>query len=159
LDGIQGFTIIELMMVIGIIALLAVLALVAFGRYRARSQQAEVMMNLRGVFVTELAYYADQKRFSNFGEVGFKLEGDTNRYTYRSAQTDGIGVPTGMVEIIPARIGAVTPDNAIYPAASSATSFTVTATANIDADGTVDQWHVSEIPPDTGAFDVNDVTQ
>ena len=155
----QGFTIVELMIVIGIIALLAVLALMAFGRYRARSQQAEVMMNLRGVFVTELAYYADHKRFSNFTEVGFKLEGNTNRYTYRSAQTDGLGIPSGVIETIPARIGTVTPDNSIYPAASSATSFTVTATANIDADATLDQWHVSEIPPDTGAFDVNDVTQ
>ncbi|MBX3235480.1 MAG: prepilin-type N-terminal cleavage/methylation domain-containing protein [Nitrospiraceae bacterium] len=159
LAGARGFTIVELMIAIGIISLLAVLALTAFGRYRARSQQAEVMMNLRGVFVTELAYYADHKRFSNFNETGFKIEGSTNRYTYRSEQTTGAGTPTGVIEMIPARIGLVTPDNTIFAAASSATSFTVTATANLDSDPTVDQWHVSEIPPDTGAFDVNDVNQ
>ncbi len=159
LAGGRGFTIVELMIAIGIIALLAVLALTAFGRYRARSQQAEVMMNLRGVFVTELAYYADHKRFSNFSDIGFKMEGSTNRYTYRSEQTTGTGVPTGIIETIAARIGMVTPDNTVFAAASSASSFTVTATANLDNDPTVDQWHVSEIPPDTGAFDVNDVNQ
>jgi prepilin-type N-terminal cleavage/methylation domain-containing protein len=157
--GTRGFTIIEVMMVVVIIAVLAILTVTAYGRYRARSQQAEVAMNLRGIFVAEIAYFADRKRFSNFGSIGFRMEGATNRYTYRTEETDATGVGSGFVESILAQIGAATPDNSIAAAASSATSFTATATANIDSDGTLDEWHVTETPPNTGALDINDVIQ
>lgn len=146
-------------MVVAIVSVLAILSITAYGRYRARSQQAEVAMNLRGVFVAETSYFADHKRFSNFGTIGFKMEGATNRYTYRTEETDAAGVGTGFVEAIPAQIGAVTPDNSIAATASSVMSFTATATANIDSDSTLDEWHVTETPPNTGALDINDVTQ
>ena len=146
-------------MVVVIIAVLAILTVTAYGRYRARSQQAEVAMNLRGIFVAEIAYFADRKRFSNFGSIGFRMEGATNRYTYRTEETDATGVGSGFVESILAQIGAATPDNSIAAAASSTTSFTATATANIDSDSTLDEWHVTETPPNTGALDINDVMQ
>jgi len=134
-------------MVVVIIAVLAILSVTAYGRYRARSQQAEVAMNLRGIFVAETAYFADHKRFSNFGSIGFRIEGATNRYTYRTEETNAIGVGTGNIESILAQIGAVTPDNSIAATASSTTSFTATA------------WHITETPPNTGALDINDVIQ
>jgi type IV pilus assembly protein PilE len=155
----RGFTIIEVMVVVLILSVLAMLASTAFGRYRARSQQAEAAMNLRGIFVTELAYFADNKRFSNFSTIGFKIEGATNRYSYRTEETDAAGAGTGFIEMIPAQIGLVTRDNAMVAASSSAISFTATATANIDSDSTFDEWHVTETPPEAGALDVNDVTQ
>jgi Tfp pilus assembly major pilin PilA len=147
------------MVVVLIISVLAVLSLTAYGRYRARSQQAEAAMNLRGVFVTEIAYFADHKRFGSFSMIGFKIEGATNRYSYRTEETNAAGTGTGVIETIPARIGLVTPDNVVIAASSSATSFTATATANIDSDSTLDEWHVTETPPEAGALDVNDVTQ
>ncbi|WP_447601863.1 type IV pilin protein [Nitrospira sp. Nam80] len=154
----RGFTIIEVMVVVLILSLLAMLASTAFGRYRTRSQQAEAAMNLRGIFVTEIAYFADHKRFSDFSAIGFKIEGATNRYTYRAEETSAAGAGTGFIETIPAQIGPVTRDNALAAASSGAVSFTATATANIDSDGTLDEWHVTETPPQTGSLDVNDVT-
>ena len=155
----RGFTIIEVMVVVLILSVLAMLASTAFGRYRARSQQAEVATNLRGAFVAELAYFAEYKKFGSFSQIGFKIEGASNRYTYRSEETDSFGVGTGLIDTIPAVIGSITPDNTLVPTSSSSSSFTVTGTGNIDADATIDQWHVSEIPPNTGASDINDSTQ
>ncbi|MEX5219318.1 MAG: prepilin-type N-terminal cleavage/methylation domain-containing protein [Nitrospira sp.] len=157
--SIRGFTIIEVMVVVLILSVLAMLASTAFGRYRARSQQAEAATNLRGIFVTEIAYFADHKRFSNFRTIGFKIEGATNRYTYRAEETNSAGIGTGFIETIPAQIGLATRDNAVAAASSGIMSFTATATANIDSDGTLDEWHVTETPPETGSLDVNDVTQ
>ena len=157
--SIRGFTIIEVMVVVLILSVLAMLASTAFGRYRARSQQAEVATNLRGAFVAELAYFAEHKKFGSFSQIGFKIEGGSNRYTYRSEETDSSGAGTGLIESIPAVVGPITADNALVPARSSSSSFTVTGTGNIDADATIDQWHVSEIPPNTGASDINDAAQ
>ncbi|MBB1059135.1 pilin [Marilutibacter spongiae] len=56
----QGFTLIELMIVVAIIAILAAIALPAYQDYVARSQVSEAMSLTSGTKVAVAEYYADR---------------------------------------------------------------------------------------------------
>lgn len=56
----QGFTLIELMIVVAIIAILAAIALPAYQDYVARSQVSEAMTLASGVKTAAAEYYADK---------------------------------------------------------------------------------------------------
>ena len=135
------------------------LAVPGYLHYREQSRQAEVRRNLGAVFASELAFYGENSRFSNFSEIGFGLAGSANAYTYRAMQTMVAGpvVSPGAVETLNTGIGAPTPDNTVLPATSSGTGFTATATANLDRDLTVDQWHVNDLKQNLRDPDTNDV--
>ncbi len=159
-QGQGGFTLIELMIVVAIIGILAAIAIPNFLRYQARSRQSEARTNLGGIFVAQTAFYGDQSRFSNFAQTGFSLAGTANRYTYRSMLTtvDTAGnVSSAASEVINAGIGGVQAEG--VPAnLSTGCCFTATASANLDNDPTIDQWHVNDIKQNLQAPDTNDVT-
>jgi hypothetical protein len=135
------------------------LAIPGYLHYREQSRQAEVRRNLGAVFASELAFYGENSRFSNFSEIGFGLAGSSNVYTYRAMQTTVAGavVSPGPVETLNTGLGSPTPDNTLFPAASTGTGFTATATANLDRDATVDQWHVNDLKQNLRDPDINDV--
>src|SRR5919108_3837109 len=99
--GQQGFTLIELMIVVAIIGILAAIAIPNFLRYQAKSRQAEARTNLGGIFVAETSYFGEQSRYGNFTEIGFTLAGaQANRYTYRSgAGTTAGGATTNTANV------------------------------------------------------------
>ncbi len=53
----QGFTLIELMIVVAIIGILAAVAIPAFMKYIRRSKTVEATMNVRKIFDSSVAYY------------------------------------------------------------------------------------------------------
>ncbi len=55
----KGFTLIELMIVIGIIGILAAIAIPQFTAYRTRSYNAAANADLRNLSTAQEAYYAD----------------------------------------------------------------------------------------------------
>src|SRR5258706_2423632 len=55
--GTQGFTLIQLMIVVAIIGILAAVAIPAFMKYIRRSKTVEATMNLRKVFDSSVSYY------------------------------------------------------------------------------------------------------
>jgi len=80
----NGFTLIELMIVVAIIGILAAIAIPNFMRFQARARQTEAKSNLKGLFTASVAnYYAEKEDFAS-GDVcliGFKPERG-NKYCY-----------------------------------------------------------------------------
>jgi len=150
----QGFTLIELMIVVAIIGLLAAIAIPSYLAYQAKSRRSEAKANLGSINKSEMAFKAENNRFSAFSEIGWEIIGASQRFTYRTMATDNAGNP-GAVEVRAPSSGPSN-ENSLYPAASSITSYTATATGNIDNDGGLDEWHVNELQAGLFAPDLSD---
>src|SRR5256885_499877 len=78
----KGFTLVELMIVVAIIAILASIAIPNFLKFQARAKQSEAKANLKAIFTAQKAFFQEKDRFSTMtGEVGFEPERN-NRYAY-----------------------------------------------------------------------------
>jgi type IV pilus assembly protein PilA len=151
----RGFTLIELMIVVAILGIVAALAVPNYLRYQGQTRQGEAKTNLGAIFVAETAYYSEQTRYGTFSEIGYALAGGRNRYAYRV----GAGTTAGIDLIIP-QFGADPGPNTISPAGITAppiAGFTATATANLDADATIDMWHVNDLKEGLHVADLNDM--
>jgi type IV pilus assembly protein PilA len=62
-----GFTLVELMIVVGIIGLLAAIAVPNFISYQARSRRSEAYVNLAAIARIQSAYHAEQGEFFEAG--------------------------------------------------------------------------------------------
>ncbi len=153
----QGFTLIELMIVVGIIGLLATIAIPKYLQWQAKSVQSEAKANLGGVYSAEIAFFGEKNRYSGFTEIAFRVKGSNQRYTYRAVSTDSAGNPQAVDVLQPA--AGLTAENGTYSAAVSSGGFTATATANLDGDGTLDEWHVNDAKAELFVPDKNDAIQ
>ena len=113
------------------------------------ARQAEARTNLERIWLAENTFYKVHKRYGTFGEIGF-WPAQPPRYMYRLDRTGRPGT------VIPSTIYLETPDNSRVRAGFTATGFTVTATANIDDDPVVDQWHVNDAKQGLDRADVDD---
>jgi type IV pilus assembly protein PilA len=163
----DGFTLIELMIVVAIIGILAAIAIPNFLQYQARSRQAEARTNLGGIFVSETSWFGENSRYGSFQETGFTIASTSNRYTYRSPANGGNAGSAGQQGVDRCNTNAgcqATGGTAIAegPVASGASTtapagFTATAAGDIDSDATIDAWHVNDIKQNLTQPDRNDV--
>lgn len=167
----NGFTLIELMVVVVIVGILAAFAIPNFLRYRAKAMQAEARSNLAEIFVAETSFFTERKEFGNFTDIGFAIAaGGTNRYTYRT----GLGIAAGMganggtlcgpsgscdtIQTETPSVGMITYTGAAGVAMTSVSGFTATAAADLDADATHDGWYVNDSKQGLIAAEPDDVT-
>ena len=121
----KGFTLIELMIVVAIIAILAAIAIPNFLKFQAKSKQSEARTMLTGVYEAELAYFATENAFSNdTGLVGFEPASEPKYYLqYPGVETFPAGGVTAWID-------------------ASNNGFTATCSGNIDRDPARDIWGV-----------------
>lgn len=62
----QGFSLVELMIVVAIIGILAALAIPRFQQFQSKSRQAEARSNLAHIYTLQVSYNGDNDTFSNF---------------------------------------------------------------------------------------------
>lgn len=74
-----GFTLIELMIVVAIIAFLAMISIPSFNRFLAKSKRTEAYMNLNSIYAAQKAYWAEHGTYSTIlsgsGGIGWQPEG------------------------------------------------------------------------------------
>lgn len=89
----SGFTLIELMMVVAIVACLAMVAVPTFTGFLAKAKRTEAYMNLHAIYAAQKAYWAEHGRYSDVlagsEGIGWRPEGYTGggsqekfNYTY-----------------------------------------------------------------------------
>ena len=125
----KGFTLIELMIVVAIIAILAAIAIPNFLKFQAKSKQSEARTMLTGIYEAELAYFATENTFDDAG--------------YGSAGS-GAANPIGEAPNVGFEPAS---DPKYYEWIIMAVSdygFTASASGNVDRDAEVDEWYEYE---------------
>lgn len=127
-----GFTLIELMIVVAIIAFLSMVAIPNFLTYVAKAKRSEVYLNLGAIYTAQKAYWAENGTYSpnlsGENSINWRPEGETN-YTYGFPGNEGTNYFTGKLKGDPAELSG---------ASASADSFVCCAVGDIDGDGKPD---------------------
>jgi prepilin-type N-terminal cleavage/methylation domain-containing protein len=92
----NGFTLIELMITVGIIGILASLAVPQYTKYQRRALQAEAKVGLGSVYALEKSFYTEYASYiPAFDAIGYAPEG--SRLFYQHAACTGAGPWAGTV--------------------------------------------------------------
>lgn len=142
----RGFTLIELMIVVAIIAFLAMVSVPTFMRFLAKAKRAEAYMNLSSIYAAEKAHWAEHGTYSDvlFGQggIGWKPEGykgggasENFYYTYGFTGAEGRNFFTGKLKTANSHLG---------KSSAGKDSFTVVAAGDILNNGKPDILSVDE---------------
>ena len=74
----RGFTLIELMIALGVMAILAPLAIMQFNRYGFRARRADGQKMLMAIANAEERYYAQQNKYADLKTIGFSTNATAN---------------------------------------------------------------------------------
>jgi prepilin-type N-terminal cleavage/methylation domain-containing protein len=98
----SGFTLIELMIVVGIIGILVAIAAPNFSRYQSKARQSEAKIALSAIYGGEKAFYSEYSSYiAGMDAIGYSPEGQKRFYnvgwagvTTAAPAGYGGGVPT-----------------------------------------------------------------
>lgn len=137
----DGFTLVELMVVVAIIGLLSAVAIPNFQKYQARSKTAEAKLQLSAIYTAEASFFADYNIYhtclrymgydpseeinSRYYAVGFSVAGSPAAAAYTSAVNAGINTVD-----CPASLAASTSGNSFFSAGKSIGSNLASQTHN-----------------------------
>lgn len=156
----DGFTLVELMVVVAIIGILSSIAVPNFKKYQAKSKQSEAKIQLAAVYSTEVGANADYDTYATcildlgyevppkgYYIVGFSAhEGTTAGYiTARGGTCASSGsfaiLPSQLLEANAANTNAAAAD--ISSTAPTTSSFVAGATGNISTAVLFDKWTIN----------------
>ena len=144
----SGFTLVELMIVVAIIAFLSMIAVPGFFRFLAKAKRAEAYMHLGAIYASERSYWAEHGKYSaqlaGVDGVGWQPEGykgnhiqEKFTYTYGFAEgSEGSHHFTGKLGASPAELKGTHAEK---------NSFIAAAVGDIDGDGYTDLLTVNEL--------------
>jgi prepilin-type N-terminal cleavage/methylation domain-containing protein len=111
-----GFSLVELMMVVAIIAVLAAVGIPNYITYQNRSRQSEARILLSGVYSSETVYFAEHSRYArSYDEINFRPSSEPKYYKNWYLNISG-----------------------------NANHFTASCSADLDHDGHNDCWLVTD---------------
>ena len=151
----QGFTLIELMIVVAIIGILAAIAIPNFLSYQAKAKQSEAKISLGSIFTSAIAFQAETNPQTYapaaIGLLGY-LPSGTPRYSFwyavdATAGGPGPGTPTAFHSgpaVVAGSCNTATAPAIGATVAASQTGFTAGAKGNIDGDLACDEWHMND---------------
>jgi type IV pilus assembly protein PilA len=74
--GNEGFTLVELMVVVAIIGILATLAVPQYKKFQAKSRQSEARLSLGGAYTIEQSFAAENSSYTQcLGQAGYNRDG------------------------------------------------------------------------------------
>ncbi|MEY4631029.1 MAG: hypothetical protein RIQ81_1149 [Pseudomonadota bacterium] len=93
----DGFSLVELMIVVAIIGILAALAIPRFQQFQSKSRQAEARSNLAHIYTLQVSYNGDNDTFSNFDCLTQgTASSDTNGTSAKGCGTTNAGAWAGV---------------------------------------------------------------
>lgn len=141
-----GFSLIELMVVVAIIAFLAMISVPSFTKYLAKAKRAEVFMQLSSLYAAQKAYWAEHGHYSTQlsgqDSVGWQPagyagggSGEKFYYTYGFSGSEGQNYCTG-------KLG--TPSSYFSGAYADENGFLAYAAGDVSKSGIPDIWSVDQ---------------
>jgi type IV pilus assembly protein PilA len=128
-----GFTIIELMLVVGLIGIIATIAIPTMLRFQLRAKVAEGRTNLAGIYKAEESYYAEYGMYVSAAPVPTTAAG-TQKRPWGLNPSDPHGFNT---------IG-FAPEGRVYfqyaAASNGGSAITLAARSDVDGDGIYNTW-------------------
>ena len=77
----KGFTLIELMIVVGIIGILVAIAAPNFSRYQSKARQSEAKIALAAIYGSEKSFYSEYAAYAgSMDAIGYSPEGNRRFY-------------------------------------------------------------------------------
>jgi prepilin-type N-terminal cleavage/methylation domain-containing protein len=131
--GRSGFTIIELMLTVGIVGLLATLAIPTMMRFQLKAKAAEGRVNIAAIRESEEAYFAEWGVYVSAVPV-LPLSIGPSRAPWVLTATD----PHGFNDIGWSPVGSLYFQYGVK--ASGGLAYTIEARSDIDGDGTYNSW-------------------
>ena len=143
----EGFTLIELMIVVAIIGILAAIAIPNFTRFQLRSRVGEGKVNLAAIRTAEEAYMMEYARYVPIGStpqavgvIGLGGVGNVKVSWPACPNPVGLGAPGHC--IVGWRPDGPTYYNYTVTVSPAQNSYSAVAESDIDGDGTINYWGI-----------------